>query len=104
MRWVGIAVVVVTLAMLAGCGGSQYSDTELAAARNFLQATKLEKSEGEVIELARSALKDAGARVSAENVKQVLEGAHLTDPTKGLQTIPDIARQVAAYEKGDLPE
>lgn len=104
MRWVQMGVVVALVAVLAGCGGSKYSQTELDAARNFIQATKTDKSEVEVIELARSALKEAGARVSAENVKQVLEGAHLTDPSKGLENIPDIARQVAAYEKGDLAE
>jgi len=104
MRWVWIGFIVAVVALLVGCGGSKYAQTELDAARNFIQATKTEKSEGEVIEMARSALKDAGARVSVENVKQVLEGAHLTDPSKGIQNIPDIARQVAAYEKGELAE
>jgi hypothetical protein len=96
-----VLVLAVVAVLVAGCGGG-YKENELQAARNFIDATNVDKSPEELVEIAREALRAAGAKVSGENVRQVLEGAHLSDPARALEKIPDIAKQVAAYERGEL--
>ncbi len=89
--------------MLVGCGGG-YSSRELDAAKNFIRASGVDMKPEAVVEMAREALKRAGAKVSGENVRQVLEGAYRSNAQKAVEQIPDIARQVASYEKGGTPE
>ena len=88
--------------VVAGCGGSGYSSKELDAANNFIRETQCTQKPEELVTMAREALKDAGAKVTAENVRQVLEGAYRTDPKNALKQIPDIAKQVRGYEKGEV--